>query len=186
MAIFGKDRDRGERPRAGSLDGSVSHGGVEAGMHERDKGRNGHDDGSGSSAFLGKGSRVVGSLVFEGPARIEGTVEGEITAQDLVTIGETAVVNAKIVGNAVVIHGRVTGDVTARTRLEIRAPGRVIGNIVTPNLVIHDGVVFEGQCSMGIEARGTEKDRKVTLVFPHGDRDGDSAGAPRVAAESAK
>jgi cytoskeletal protein CcmA (bactofilin family) len=185
MAIFGKDRERGERPRAGSFDGPVSSGGGEADMQERDKARNAQD-GSASSAFLGKGSRVVGSLIFEGPARIEGTVEGDITAQDVITIGESAVLNAKIVGTAVVIHGRVTGDVTARTRLEIRAPGRVIGNIVTPNLVIHDGVVFEGQCTMGIDPRGAEKDRKVTRVLRHGDRDGDSADAPRVAAESAK
>ena len=82
--------------------------------------------GSGSNAFLGKGSRVVGKLTFEGPVRIEGQVEGEITAQDALTIGESAVVNAQIVGNSVVIQGRVTGDVTARKRLEIRAPGQAL------------------------------------------------------------
>jgi len=155
-------------------------------MYEREKGRTGSEDGSGSSGFLGKGSRVVGKLSFEGPARIEGAVEGEILAQDTLTIGESAVVNAQITGNAVIIHGRVTGDVTARKKLEIRAPGRLLGNIATPNLVIHEGVVFEGQCTMGGEVRATDKDRKVTLVFPPGDRDGDATDAPRAVAESAK
>lgn len=155
-------------------------------MHERDKTRAMSDDGSGSSAFLGKGSRIAGKLTFEGPARIEGTVEGEIVAQDTLTIGESAVVNAQIVGSSVIIHGRVTGDVTARKRLEIRAPGRLLGNITAPSLVIHEGVVFEGQCTMAGDARSTEKDRKVTLVFPQGDRDGDATDAPRVAADSAK
>jgi len=110
-------------------------------------------DGGATSAFLGKGSRITGKLAFEGPVRIEGHVEGEITAQDTLTIGEAAVVVAQISGNAVVIQGRVTGDVTARKRLEIRAPGRLIGNIVTPSLVIHEGVVFEGQCTMGTTAQ---------------------------------
>jgi cytoskeletal protein CcmA (bactofilin family) len=151
-------------------------------MYERDKVRTASDDGSGSSAFLGKGSRIVGKLSFEGPARIEGTVEGEIVAQDTLTIGESAVVNAQITGSTVVIHGRVTGDVTARKKLEIRAPGRVVGNITTPSLVIHEGVVFEGQCTMGGEVRTAEKDRKVTLVFPQND----VADVPRAAAESAK
>lgn len=105
--------------------------------------------GGGSNAFLGKGSRVVGKLVFEGPVRIEGQVEGEIAAQDALTIGESAVVNAQINGNTVVIQGKVTGDVTARKRLEIRAPGRLYGNISSPSLVIQEGVVFEGQCNMG-------------------------------------
>jgi cytoskeletal protein CcmA (bactofilin family) len=155
-------------------------------MHERERGRTASEDGSGSSAFLGKGSRIVGKLSFEGPARIEGNVEGEILAQDTLTIGEGAVVNAQITGSAVIIHGRVTGDVTARKRLEIRAPGRLIGNIATPNLVIHEGVVFEGQCAMGGETRATEKERKVTLVFPQADRDGDTSDAPRAVADSAK
>jgi len=151
-----------------------------------DKSRAAAEDGNATSGYLGKGSRVVGSLSFEGPARVEGAVEGEITAQDVLTIGETAVVNAKILGNAVVIQGRVTGDVTARKRLEIRATGRLVGNITTPNLVIHDGVVFEGQCTMSSDVRAADKDRKVTRVFPHGDHDGDAGDAPRVAAESAK
>ena len=95
------------------------------------------------------------------------TVEGEIAAQDTLTIGESAVVNAQIVGNAVVIQGRVTGDVTARKRLEIRAPGKLFGNITTPSLVIHEGVVFEGQCNMGADdPQRAEKDRKVTPSFP--------------------
>jgi cytoskeletal protein CcmA (bactofilin family) len=119
------------------------------------------DVSSGSNAFLGKGSRVVGKLTFEGPVRIEGHVEGEITAQDALTIGESAVVNAQIVGNAVVIQGRVTGDVTARKRLEIRAPGKLYGNITSPSLVIQEGVVFEGQCNMGAsEPQRADKDRQ--------------------------
>jgi cytoskeletal protein CcmA (bactofilin family) len=182
MAIFGKDRERADRPRAS--DGSASSRGGETDVAERDTSRSGTDDAGATGAFLGRGSRIVGKLSFDGPARIEGTVEGEITAQEPITIGESAVVNAKIVGGVVVIHGRVVGDVTARKRLEIRAPGRLIGNIVTSNLVIHDGVVFEGQCTMGNDARGTEKERKVALVFPHEERA--AADAPRVAAESAK
>lgn len=156
-------------------------------MHEREKAtRATNDEGSTSSAFLGKGSRVVGKVSFEGPARIEGVVEGEITAQDTLTIGETAVVNAQITGNTVIIHGRVTGDVTARKRLEVRAPGRLLGNISSPSLVIHEGVVFEGQCTMGGDARPTEKERKVAIVFPKDEREGDVSASPRAAAEFAK
>jgi two-component system CheB/CheR fusion protein len=83
---------------------------------ERDKGQ--PDETSGTSAFLGKGSRVTGKLAFEGTVRIEGHVEGEISAQDTLIVGETAVVNAQINGASVVVHGRVTGDITARKRLE--------------------------------------------------------------------
>ena len=151
-------------------------------MYERDKARTATDEGGGSTAFLGKGTRIVGKLAFEGPARIEGAVEGEIAAQDTLTIGETAVVNAQIIGSAVIIHGRVTGDVTARKRLEIRAPGRVMGNITTPSLVIHEGVVFEGQCTMG-DVRSPEKGKGAH--FPPTLAEGDTSETPRAAADSA-
>jgi cytoskeletal protein CcmA (bactofilin family) len=140
-------------------------------MFERDKAQ--VDESGGRTAFLGKGSRIAGKLTFEGAVRIEGQVEGEIAAQDTLTIGETAVINAQIAGTSVVVHGRVTGDITARKRLEIRAPGKVFGNVSTPSLVIHEGVVFEGQCTMsGTEPARVEKDRKVAF-FPKDDRPSD-------------
>ena len=142
---------------------------------DRDRTQTQSDEAGGTSAFLGKGSRVTGKLVFEGAVRIEGHVEGDITAQDTLTIGESAVVNAQIHGTSVVVHGKVTGDIAARKRLEIRAPGKVFGNISAPSVVINEGVVFEGQCTMGgTETARTEKekDRKVAF-FPKDERPGD-------------
>jgi len=96
--------------------------------------------------------------------RIEGQVDGEISAQDTLTIGDGAVVNAKISGTSIIISGRVTGDVTARQRLELRAPSRVQGNITTPSLVVQDGALFEGQCSMcGAEAATLGEKPQVTV-----------------------
>jgi cytoskeletal protein CcmA (bactofilin family) len=129
-------------------------------MFEKERGRMDVPDATGASAFLGKGTRITGKLSFEGPVRVEGYVEGEISAQDTLTIGEGADVRAQVTGTSIVIHGRVTGDVKANKRLEIRAPGKLIGNITAPVLVIHEGVVFEGQCSMG--ATQPAREAKVT------------------------
>ena len=103
---------------------------------------------------IGKGSQIVGTLKFEGTVRIDGQVEGEVTAQESVIIADSAIVKAKVSADTIIITGKVTGDITARRRVEIRAPGQLHGNVTTPSLVIHDGVLFEGQCSMG---RGVER-----------------------------
>ncbi len=122
-------------------------------------------------ANLGKGSRIEGKLTFEGSVQIDGQVEGEILAQEAVIIGDSAVISAQIHAEVVVIRGKVTGDVTARKRVELRAPGRLSGNITTPSLVIHEGVYFEGHCSMGggTENKMEKADRKVAL-FPKEER----------------
>ncbi|HWP67268.1 MAG TPA: polymer-forming cytoskeletal protein [Candidatus Limnocylindria bacterium] len=110
-----------------------------------------------ATAFLGKGAKLVGKISLDGPARIEGHVEGEIDAKDTLTIGEDAVVKAKITGTTVIVHGQVTGDIVAKSRLELRNPGRVHGNITTATLVIQEGTTFEGHCSMGEDSRAKLK-----------------------------
>jgi len=124
-------------------------------------------------AHLGHGSRVEGKLTFEGSVRIDGQIEGEITAQDTVIIGEGAEVTAHIHANAVVVHGRVNGDITARKRIELKAPATLLGNVSTPSLVVHEGVVFEGHCTMGgTAASKTERGDKRVALFPAEERSG--------------
>jgi cytoskeletal protein CcmA (bactofilin family) len=106
-----------------------------------------------ASAFLGPGSKITGTVKLDSTGRIEGEVEGEIHARDLV-IGESAVVKAQVHGATVVVHGNVSGDIRATSRLEIRRPAKVKGNISSPVLVIEEGASFEGKCSMGGEVKG--------------------------------
>ena len=87
---------------------------------------------------------------FQGPARIDGTVDGEIQCHGTLTIGPGAEVRAKISGHAVVIHGKVEGNVVAKEKVELVAPARLFGDIDTPRLIITEGVVFDGDCTMGV------------------------------------
>ena len=131
-------------------------------MGERDRGTVGGV--GGIDAFLGKGTTICGKLVFEGPGRIEGKVEGEIAAHDTLTIGEGATVNAKVTGTSIIVEGQVTGDVTARHRLELRASGRVRGNVVAPSLVVQEGAILEGQCSMSKAAGAPREDTETAAI----------------------
>jgi cytoskeletal protein CcmA (bactofilin family) len=105
---------------------------------------------AGLIGYLYKGSRVVGQLVFQGPARIDGFVEGDIQCSGMLTIGEGAEIRAKISGQTVVIRGKVEGNITAKEKVELLAPGRLIGNVTAPRLVIAEGVMFDGDCFMGV------------------------------------
>jgi cytoskeletal protein CcmA (bactofilin family) len=114
-------------------------------------------------AYLDRGSKISGKISFEGPARIDGEVDGEINAKDSITIGESAVVTAHIRAASVSVAGKVSGDIIAGQRIEIRPSAKVSGNITAPVLAIHEGAMFEGHCSM--QPAGVREERKVT-VFP--------------------
>jgi cytoskeletal protein CcmA (bactofilin family) len=163
MALFGKPRDREQATGpAQPPSGRVAPASREVEMSDRDPSTLRGTDGGALTAFLGKGTRITGTLVFEGPSRIEGQVEGEVSAKDVLTIGESAVVNARINGTVVVVHGTITGDVVAETRLEIRAPGKVTGDIMTSCLVVNEGALLDGRCSM--RSASTELTRAPTPI----------------------
>ena len=139
---FGKFKDDSEKVNPTNTGSTSTHAGLGAARNE---------------AFLGKGTKVVGTLSFNGPVELDGAVEGEIQAKESLTIGEAAVIHAKIHGADITIKGTVTGDVVATRRLSIKRPARVTGNISSPTLSIEDGVHFEGRCSMNaVEARAAE------------------------------
>jgi cytoskeletal protein CcmA (bactofilin family) len=106
-----------------------------------------------SGAYLGPGTKIVGKLHFDGPATIEGEIEGEIVAAANVTIAQEAVVKGKINAASILVQGKVMADVSAEKRLEIQAPGSVIGDINTQSLIVGDGAILEGQVAMRKEAR---------------------------------
>jgi cytoskeletal protein CcmA (bactofilin family) len=129
-------------------------------------------------AYLDRGSKITGKISFEGPARIDGEVDGEINAKDSLTIGESAVVTAQIRAASVAVAGKVSGDIVATQRIEIRPTAKVSGNIAAPVLSVQEGALFEGHCSM--QPEGVREDRKVT-VFPKEERVAQAAAGQKQA-----
>jgi cytoskeletal protein CcmA (bactofilin family) len=189
MALFKKDGARtpsepAGRPSGGEKPRPVETPAVQEAANMAASSVSRGPDGAQETAFLGEGTRLSGKIAFEGPARIAGQVEGEIHAVATLQIAESALVNAQILGETIVLRGKVTGDITATKKLEIRAPGKLFGNVTTPSLVIEEGVVFEGHCSMG--ASETRSERKVTLLAKE-DRPAETpAPAPAARAQDSK
>jgi cytoskeletal protein CcmA (bactofilin family) len=98
--------------------------------------------------ILGPESSFEGKLVFDGTVRIDGKFKGEIQTNNVLVVGQGAHVEATINVGSVIINGDVIGDVTAKQSVEIHAPGRLRGNINTPQIMIAKGVIFDGTCRM--------------------------------------
>ena len=131
---------------AGALSGSQLTGPHTAGMtvsHDR-----AYAQMTGARAYLDPGSKISGEVKFEGPAQIEGRVDGEIFAKAELVIGRNAVVTAQIRASSIIVAGRLKGDIIASERIEIGPSATVAGSLVTPKLVVHEDATFEGRCAM--------------------------------------
>lgn len=100
------------------------------------------------TTLLGRGATFEGKLTFEGTVRIDGRFKGEVFSDDVLVIGEGAIVEAEIDIGEVIIQGTVVGNIKAKRSIEIHAPGRVKGDLHTPSLQIDKGVIFEGRSFM--------------------------------------
>jgi cytoskeletal protein CcmA (bactofilin family) len=165
MALFNNDPEKNSQP----LKPQVIAGQPAAAIQSPDRGIEPHQ----MAAYLDRGTKVTGKLHFEGPARIDGEVEGEIRGKSI-TIGEHATVTAQITADSVVVCGKVKGEICASQRIEIRATARVQGNVTAPKLMIHEGAIFDGHCAM--ESPGARDDRKGALhTIERNGTHGDSA-----------
>ncbi|MCT4333542.1 polymer-forming cytoskeletal protein [Paracoccus sp. YLB-12] len=85
---------------------------------------------------------VTGNIQTDGDIQIEGNVEGDIRAHQLV-IGDSATIKGEIVGDEVVVHGRVIGRVRG-LKVRLTATARVEGDIIHKTIAIESGAHFEG------------------------------------------
>lgn len=123
------------------------------------------------------GSRVHGDVSGPGGFRIDGAIEGALSADGPVIVGEGGAVDGDIRGRDVTILGSVRGSVVALGHLEIGPKGRVLGDITVQSFRMHTGGVFRGTSRMGddeaVPALGVfsvvgERPRGRTLPPPNG------------------
>ena len=101
------------------------------------------------SGFVGHGTVLTGETNFHAMLRVDGHLTGRVTSENgTLIVGSSGRVDANILVAATSINGTVNGDIIALEKVELGRTAKVIGNIQTPRLVIEDGALFEGSCTM--------------------------------------
>ena len=111
---------------------------------------------SGSApTYVGKGMRIEGKIWGVRPIWIDGEVLGTIDVESEVVIGEHAKIDATIRASSIKVNGFVEGELYGSSRIEIMSKGRVRGKVtnLAGCLIIQDGGVVEGQCTIVTEEK---------------------------------
>jgi len=92
---------------------------------------------------------IKGKVRFENDLIVDGRIEGEITSDGSLTVGENATIKAEIKTKTVVVYGKVHGNITVTDRLELRANAEVVGDIKAAILAMDAGAIFVGNSAVG-------------------------------------
>lgn len=106
------------------------------------------------NGFLDRGSQMEGELSFDTTFRVDGKLSGKVTSDGNLIVGEGGEIDGEIRVGQIFVSGTVRGRVHAARRVQIAANGKAFADLHTPSLVIEDGAVFEGRCSMSREGGG--------------------------------
>jgi len=99
--------------------------------------------------LIGAGSVIEGSVNFSGGMRIDGEVNGNVTAipgkPSTLVLSEQGSVNGDVSVTHLVVNGVICGAVTASEYLELHAKARVTGDVHYKILEIQVGAILEGR-----------------------------------------
>jgi cytoskeletal protein CcmA (bactofilin family) len=102
------------------------------------------------NTVISNGIVIDGEVSGEEPLTILGTVKGKISTTQNLLVETGATVEADVETQSLSVGGRLTGNVVARERVEVRANGKMIGDIKAPRIVIADGAAFKGNVDMDV------------------------------------
>lgn len=156
QALFGKKKQESDG-------GSGRAGGRGKQPTSNSKGPQKMADAAKVETVIGPGAILKGEIHTRGTLRVDGNVEGKISADGSVIVGEKGVVKAEVMAGHVIIGGAVHGKVTGREKVEILSTGRLHGDVATKpaKFLVAEGVIFEGRCTMG-QAEGAKRELPIT------------------------
>ena len=100
------------------------------------------------NSLIGEGSEFRGEFKVKDLIRIDGYFKGNIITEGKVLVGKSGTVETDIRAGIVVVGGSVSGSIHAAKRVILLSTAQVYGDVVTRSLVVEEGVVFEGRCTI--------------------------------------
>ena len=97
-----------------------------------------------NTTIIAAGTKIKGEFQGDSIVQVDGKLLGRINSKSLIAIGETGLIEGEIVSKKAIIAGRLLGSAYC-DEIEIKAGGKVIGQITSNVLMIERGSFFEGE-----------------------------------------
>lgn len=114
--------------------------------------------GDSSGNVIGEKSFFTGAFNINGSLRIDGRFEGKSLKADQLYIGTEGRVKTTIDAVSVIVEGLIIGNINATSRVLLMPTAKVFGDIRTPELIIQNGVLLEGRCTIANDLRTSAGD----------------------------
>ena len=84
-------------------------------------------------SLIGQGTVINGDLVFSGGLHVDGTIKGNVVAEEgstaLLILSESGRIEGEVTVPNMVLNGEIVGDVIGSTRVELAPKSRIKGSV---------------------------------------------------------
>ena len=101
-----------------------------------------------SNNLIIKGTTIVGNLESQGNIRIEGNFIGNVKSKSKIILGKSSYVEGGILAPRAEIDGEVKGKIKISELLILKPSAVIKSDIITKNINVESGAVFNGKCKM--------------------------------------
>ena len=99
------------------------------------------------STIISDGCKIDGNISSNSTVRIDGIVNGDVSVNQGVIVGDTGRIIGNIKSTEAIIFGTINGDIAVQ-KLEIKSTGKIHGDISTQTIEVEFGAVYNGKVKM--------------------------------------
>ena len=108
--------------------------------------------------IIGENSFFTGNFIINGSLKIDGRFEGKTLQAEQLYIGQSGKIKTNINAVSVIVEGLIIGNISATSRVILMPTAMVLGDIKTPELIIQNGVILEGRCTISNDLKTSAKE----------------------------
>ncbi|MCR4789978.1 MAG: polymer-forming cytoskeletal protein [Treponemataceae bacterium] len=98
------------------------------------------------NTMVGNGTFVSGNLQVEGFIRVDGNIDGNVTTNGKIIIGNNAKIRGNVNAKSVISGGLIEGDIVAPDSVQLFSSAVVLGDIISKKLKADQNSIIQGYC----------------------------------------
>ena len=97
---------------------------------------------------IGSTMKISGEISGSDALVVKGQLNGKVSVSATVLVDEGGRAEGEVAAAEVEVRGEFRGNIAARKKCQIRAGGKMLGDIKCPRILIADGALFRGKVDM--------------------------------------
>ena len=119
---------------------------------------------NGISSIIGPDLEISGDINIKGDLLIYGKVIGNIHCEGLLTMNEGSVVEGNISTCDALVNGRIDGDLSVIKKACLNKKSKLLGNLKTSILIVHEGASLNGKCAVSKSSKKTYEGKNIKVA----------------------